>query len=167
MNRGGEMDYSQIEDWIALTELKANYFRFLDTKQWDRWRDLFTDDMVFYSDETPVPKTAEPMTRSTDAFVATVSSMLAGSITVHQGHMPEITFTDDRNAAGIWAMYDWVDAPGESGWNNQGFGHYHERYVKGSDDRWRIAELRLTRLRVDEAGPTRPLHGARPASWSA
>jgi len=32
----------------------------------------------------------------------------------------------------------------------QGFGHYHEHYVKGNDGKWRIKELRLTRLRTDQ-----------------
>jgi hypothetical protein len=36
----------------------------------------------------------------------------------------------------------------------QGFGHYHEQYRKGDDGQWRIAELRLTRLRVDSSPPT-------------
>ena len=36
----------------------------------------------------------------------------------------------------------------------QGFGHYHEQYVKGDDGRWRIKHLRLTRLRMDQTAPT-------------
>lgn len=140
------MSGDRIDDRIALQELKARYFRLLDTKQWDAWRQLFTDDMVFYNDDGPVPATDQPMATGGDAFVEMVSASLAGAVTVHQGHMPEITFTGDRTATGIWAMFDWVDGPGFS---MQGFGHYHERYVKGDDEQWRIQELRLTRLRVD------------------
>jgi 3-phenylpropionate/cinnamic acid dioxygenase small subunit len=33
-----------LEDVEQIKELKARYFRFFDTKQWDRWRGLFTDD---------------------------------------------------------------------------------------------------------------------------
>jgi hypothetical protein len=71
--------------------------------------------------------------------------------------MPEIEFTGDDTAAGIWAMFDWVDDPGHGrAW--QGFGHYHDQYVKGTDGQWRIREIRLSRLRTDllepgEAGP--------------
>jgi hypothetical protein len=43
----------------------------------------------------------------------------------------------------------------------QGFGHYHENYVVGVDGQWRISELRLTRIRVDEVPATRPT-GERP-----
>jgi hypothetical protein len=30
-----------------------------------------------------------------------------------------------------------------------GWGHYHERYVRGTDGAWRIARQRLTRLHLD------------------
>ena len=30
----------------AIKQLKARYCRYLDTKQWDDWRTLFTDDFV-------------------------------------------------------------------------------------------------------------------------
>jgi hypothetical protein len=144
----------RLADRTALQELKASYFRYLDTKQWASWRELFTDDMVFYNDPNPLPTTTETMTTSGDDFVEMVSRLLATSVTVHQGHMPEIRFDDDGSARGVWAMFDWVDSSGSGGTSMQGFGHYHEHYVKGDDGRWRIAELRLTRLRVDNTAPT-------------
>jgi SnoaL-like domain len=150
-----DVETERLADWIALTELKARYFRFLDTKQWDRWREVFTEDLKFYNDNESLPTSTEPMAADREDFVTMVSRTLAHAVTVHQGHMPEIEFTSDHTATGIWAMYDWVDATGRNGWNSQGFGHYHERYEKGSDGEWRIAEIRLTRLRVDSAGPVR------------
>jgi hypothetical protein len=148
------MDDERLADRVALQELKASYFRYLDTKQWTSWRKLFTDDMVFYNDTTATPTTTEPMTRGGDDFVEMVSSVLVDAVTVHQGHMPEIRFIDDRTAQGIWAMYDWVDSSGSGGSSMQGFGHYHEQYIKGGDGKWRIAELRLTRLRTDNTAST-------------
>lgn len=148
------MDDSRIEDRQALQTLKANYFRYLDTKQWERWRKLFTDDMVFYADGAPVPTETQPMTTSGDEFVEMVSETLANAVTVHQGHMPELWFEDETNARGIWAMFDWVDGSGSGGGSMQGFGHYHEHYVKADDGSWRIKELRLTRLRTDQTAPT-------------
>jgi hypothetical protein len=148
------MDDDRLADRAALQELKASYFRFLDTKQWAAWRQLFTDDMVFYNDTVPLPTTTETMTSSGDDFVEMVSTVLVDAVTVHQGHMPEIRFQDDRHAQGIWAMFDWVDSSGSGGTSMQGFGHYHEQYVKGDDGKWRIAELRLTRLRTDNTAPT-------------
>lgn len=142
------------EDRSALAELKAAYFRLLDTKRWAAWRELFTDDMVFINESGPVPTEAPPMTTSGDDFVEMVSATLADAVTVHQGHTPELTFADDRHAHGVWAMFDWVEHAGNGGSGLQGFGHYHERYVKGDDGRWRIALLRLTRLRVDPVPPS-------------
>jgi hypothetical protein len=148
----------RLDDRAALHALKAAYFRLLDTKQWGAWRELFTDDMVFDVEFAPG---VEPnrMTTSGDDFVEMVSEQLEDAVTVHQGHMPEHTFLDDRNARGIWAMYDWVDSSGSGGTSAQGYGHYHEHYVKGDDGCWRIKELKLTRLRVDRSegdGPVPP-----------
>jgi SnoaL-like protein len=148
------MDDERLTDRAALQELKASYFRYLDTKQWASWRELFTDDMVFYNDTEPVPTTTVPMTSSGDDFVEMVSSTLVDAVTVHQGHMPEIRFVDDGNADGIWAMYDWVDSSGSGGTSMQGFGHYHEHYFRADDGKWRIRELRLTRLRTDQTAGT-------------
>lgn len=140
-------------DRLALQELKATYFRLLDTKQWAAWRELFTDDMVFDAELGPGAP-AQRMTTNADDFVEMVSEQLKDAVTVHQGHMPEHTFLDERNARGVWAMFDWVDSSGSGGGSMQGFGHYHEHYFKGDDGRWRIKELKLTRLRVDQTAPT-------------
>jgi hypothetical protein len=148
------MDDDRLADRAALQELKASYFRYLDTKRWASWRQIFTDDMVFYNDAAPVPTETQPTTTSGDDFVEMVSTILANAVTVHQGHMPELRFTDARNANGVWAMFDWVDSSGSGGGSMQGFGHYHEHYVKGDDGKWRIQELRLTRLRMDQTAAT-------------
>ena len=133
-----------------IKQTKARYFRFLDTQQWTLWRTCFTDDMQFYLGQDP-----KPVTSSGDAFVAYVAKVLADTVTVHHGHMPEIELTSAMIAQGIWAMFDWVD------WSKtatpertfQGYGHYREEYAKGADGRWRIKRLRLTRLRVDHPTP--------------
>lgn len=129
----------------AIHILKARYFRYMDTKQWDLWRQLFTDDMVFYHDDSTSSGATAPRTRGADRFVEHVSSLLATAVTVHHGHMPEITITGDRTATGIWTMSDVISDP-ERSWAFRGYGHYHERYERGPDDEWRIRELRLTRL---------------------
>ena len=94
------MEDQNLTDRTSLQELKASYFRYLDTKQWASWRELFTDDMVFYADEASVPTTTEAMTSSGDEFVEMVSTVLVDAVTVHQGHMPEIHIVDNRNATG-------------------------------------------------------------------
>jgi hypothetical protein len=138
-------------DVFSLYQLKSKYFRCLDTKQWADWRLLFTDDMVFYNEDSAVPTSTTPTIEGGDAFVAEVSRLLMNATTVHHGHMPEIAFSSPTEATGVWAMYDWVDNQAEHT-SMQGFGHYYERYRKESGQ-WRIYELRLTRLRVDVTSP--------------
>src|ERR1700733_6454504 len=36
-----------------IKQLKARYFRFVDSKQWDALRDVFTDDLLFYFESPP------------------------------------------------------------------------------------------------------------------
>jgi len=127
-----------------IKQTKARYFRFLDTQQWTQWRTCFTDHMQFYLGQDP-----KPVTSSGDAFVAYVAKVLADTVTVHHGHMPEIELTSATTAKGIWAMFDWVEYQREPERSFQGYGHYLEDYEKGTDGRWRIQSLRLTRLRTD------------------
>jgi len=137
----------QLEDIEAIKQLKARYFRTLDTKQWEAWRAVFTDDARF-----------EGTRRSfsgPDEFCAATSAWLTGAVTIHHGHMPEITLTSASTARGIWAMFDIVQfhtpRPEDTPYGGRGFvgyGHYEEEYRKDGDV-WRISLLRLTRLRVD------------------
>ena len=132
----------------AIKRLKARYFRLMDTKQWAAYRQLFADDMVFYFESDDVPAAV-----CADEFVAHVRSRLATAISVHHGHTPEIELTSADSALGVWAMSDWVDDPDHHR-AFQGFGHYHEEYRRGEDGRWRISQLRLSRLRVDDVAPS-------------
>jgi uncharacterized protein (TIGR02246 family) len=130
-----------MEDLEAIKQLKARYFRTLDTKDWESYRQVFTDDVVIDTTES-----GGELVAGADAFLAYLGVVLAGATTVHQGHMPEITLTSDTTATGIWALHDIVIWSG--GTRMDGFGHYHETYVKG-DDGWRIASSKLTRLHAD------------------
>ena len=144
------------EDLVAIEtirRLKARYFRLLDTKRWDEWADLFTEDAVMdVTDDTG--DRASGTVRGRDAIVATVSAALADARTVHHGHTPEIEIVDDAHATGTWAMEDTVDVapPGEPPRGIHGTGWYHEEY-RCEDGTWRIAAMHLERLRVDPLGP--------------
>jgi hypothetical protein len=135
------LDLSQIDQ---IKQLKARYFRYLDTKQWERWREQFTEDFVLvHRANRPEP------VRGRDAMVALVSASLADAITVHHGHMPEIEILEGGRARGIWAMYDRLLFPLADGTGRavyEGYGHYLEQYVKEPDGRWRIAHIELQRL---------------------
>jgi hypothetical protein len=158
MNDDGADVGARLADVYEIQKLKARYFRLMDTKQWGRFGELFTEDLKFYIENGLLPRdeTGEPTFDGRQALVDYLAVSDPAKITVHQGHMPEIEFTGDDTATGVWAMFDWVDDPGRGGaW--QGFGHYHERYVRGPDRSWRICEVRLTRLRVDRVEPRTPM----------
>jgi hypothetical protein len=140
------MAQDTIGDRIAICELKARYCRLLDTKQWDDWADLFTDDFVL---DTSAAGGPPPITGPT-AALAMVRGMLETAITVHQVHQPEISFDGD-SAQAIWAMQDRLVFG--DGTRLSGFGHYTERYVR-QGDHWKIASSALTRLHLDVTPPT-------------
>ena len=124
-------------DWLAIAEVKAAYCRLLDTKDWDGWGQLFTEDAVL--DVTGSGGTVE---HGRAAIVASVRGAIETTKTAHQLHFPEISIDGDT-ATAIWPMQDrlfWDD-----GRTMTGYGHYHETYVK-QDGRWRIAGQKLTRL---------------------
>jgi len=130
-------------DIEAIKQLKARYCRLLDTKDWEAWRRLFTDDFV-----SDTSRSGGTIIRGADEFVAFLQRTLGkpSQLTVHQVHAPEIELTSPSTATGIWALNDVVRlAPGL---NLQGYGHYHETYEK-ADGQWRIKTSTLTRLRED------------------
>ena len=130
-----------MDDLEAIRQLKARYFRTMDTKDWAGMRQVFTDDAVIDTSEAGGERV-----EGADAFMAFLQELLHGAATVHHGHMPEIELTSDTTATGTWALNDIIIWP--SGTRLDGYGHYHETYEK-ADGRWRIASTKLTRLRVD------------------
>jgi hypothetical protein len=137
-----------VDDIEAIKQLKARYFRLMDSKEWAGFRTCFTDEV-----RVDVSADGAGVFEGLDAFLTMLEPTLAEVVTVHHGHMPEIELTSPTTATGIWAMEDWLQFPegdplGISGVH--GFGHYHETYAKDPDSgEWRIASMRLTRLRVD------------------
>ena len=144
---------TDIERFVAIEEikqLKARYFRCVDTKDWGGFAALFAADATV--DYTPPGGNPKDWSMSGAANItAFVRKALEGAVTVHHGHMPEIEITSPTTATGIWAMEDLL-------WARKGapvpfktlhaFGHYHETYEK-RDGAWVIKTIRLSRLRVD------------------
>jgi hypothetical protein len=136
----------------AIKNLKARYYRCMDTKQWDGWNDVFALDATLDTTEE-APDLDIVVGR--DNIIAFVSNVLEGVTTCHHGHMPEIELTSDTTATGIWAMEDhlWVAEGSPLPYRTMhGYGHYHETYQKVGG-RWYIKTLKLTRLRVDAELP--------------
>lgn len=130
-----------MNDIEAIKQLKARYFRTMDTKDWDAMRLVFSDEVVMDTTES-----GGTVVTGADNCMAFVKRALADVITVHHGHTPEIELSSAHTAKGIWAMEDmlrWSD-----GRELHGYGHYHESYEK-IDGNWHIKALKLTRLRLD------------------
>jgi hypothetical protein len=132
-------------DRIAICELKARYCRLLDTKQWEHWTELFTENFVLDTSEAGGP----PPISGRKPAITMVRQTIETAKTAHQVHSPEIEISGDT-ASGIWAMQDRVIF--ESGFVLTGYGHYLESYVK-RDGNWKIATSKLTRLLVDMTPP--------------
>ena len=131
-----------MDDLEAIKQLKARYFRLMDTKDWDGFRELFTSDVL-----VDVSSDGAGTFDGLDQFLAMLVPTLQDVVTVHHGHTPEIEVTSPTTATGIWAMEDHLQFPSD-GPELHGYGHYHETYVK-VDGAWRIATTRLERLRLD------------------
>ncbi len=145
-----------IED---IKKLKARYFRFMDTKDWDGLASVFTPDATFdlrqlnsvrhpITGEWNPPFTETGIYSGRNEIVALIKVSVERLLTTHHGHMPEIEITGETTARGIWAMEDIIrSVPGEPDFRMNGYGHYHESYER-LETGWAIKTTRITRLNV-------------------
>lgn len=134
-------DQATLDAFYELTRAKARYCYTLDTRDWDGFGDLMTDDVVLDVSEG----TGVPVVTGRAAAVDLIRSSLTNARSAHQVHTPLIDLGGD-GADVIWAMQDRV--MWEGGPTLIGHGHYHERWVRRGDA-WKLAALRLTRLIVE------------------
>jgi hypothetical protein len=140
-----DTDTVRLAEIEAIKQLKARYFRFLDTRQWEDWGKVFTEDAIMELPEV------DAVSEGRSGIVANVSAALENARTVHQGFMPEIEITGPDTASGVWAMCDYVEWPANRDGSRvglNGYGHYREEYRRDGDE-WRISRTRLERVRVD------------------
>ena len=148
-----------IERLVAIEEirrLKARYWRFVDTKQWDAFGKLFARDARF-TDHAGGPFHCDGAAE----IQSKISAVLEKALTIHQGHQSEIDIEDASNARGIWVMEDYlVFPPGDAHPTNpfpeatvRGYGHYVERYVKIGGE-WFFQAVDLYRLRLEVLSPS-------------
>ena len=149
-------DIQRLFDIEEIKRLKARYCRYIDTKNWDQLPSLFTDDVRFDG------FASAPSGSDAKAFIKGVSARLGPAYTMHHCHTPDIVFDGADKARGVWAMADYMewpepialpDAPLARGM--YGFGHYEEEYRRVGSG-WRIAHLRLRRMRMIPLPPDHP-----------
>jgi hypothetical protein len=153
---GGEKSMNDVDKLLAtrdIMDLKARYFRFVDTHRWEDFQALFAPDATLFFPE------GQERPASLGESVTFIKSVLRGTVSVHMGHSPEIEIESPTSAHGIWGMEDkiyWSTEAAAAGGIEflNGFGHYHEDYVR-REGRWLFQRLKLTRLRVDKRSAPR------------
>jgi uncharacterized protein (TIGR02246 family) len=130
-----------------IKQLKARYFRCLDTKDWTGFAGVFAPDAVM--DMSAETGGHGGVCQGPTEIVDLVRGAIEAVQTVHHGHTPEIDVTSPTTAEGVWAMEDMLRWP-EGGpiRSMHGYGHYHETYER-IEGQWFIKRITLTRLRVD------------------
>ena len=140
----------RLEAIEAIRLLKARYFRWIDTKQWEQLPALFASDLKIV---TPGGKV---WMEGGDNYAASLKFGLTDAVSCHQGLTGEIDIENEDNATAIWAMQDiitWTECHPREGWKAiTGRGHYHETYRREQGE-WRIAALSLTRISLDITWP--------------
>lgn len=151
---------------------KAKYAYCVDTKDWDGFGLLFTDDAVF--DETNAmtarhPKTGEWVRTGSEFSLELLQSVENGvawpvigaknivevarnmaeyNLLVHKVFNPAIEILTETTAKAIWPFEDEVYfSEGQPMRYMNGMGHYHETYEK-KGDQWLIKTMKLTRTLV-------------------
>lgn len=149
------MRLSEIE---AIKCLKAQYFRGVDGKDWDLLAAVLAPDIVCdYCGSATDPasgvnyagEATETVLHGSAAVIEGLRHSLDGVATAHMGYMPEIEIVSPDRATGVWGMHDTLRfPPGHAIRELRGYGHYVEDYVR-IGGAWRIAALRIRRLRID------------------
>ena len=133
------VDKQPVDEYYALSQAKARYCYTLDSRDWDGFGDLMTEDIEL---DVSDGNTGVPVIVGRDNAVEMIRSSLTNARSAHQVHTPLMEIDGDE-ARVIWAMQDrvvWENGPALTG-----YGHYHERWIRRGGD-WKLASLRLTRL---------------------
>lgn len=139
-----------------IKQLKARYFRCMDTKDWVGLRAVFCDDAMFDAraslsldgiGEGAAAESNDWVYHGGDVIADFIREAVSPSRTVHHGHCHEVEILSDTQARGVIAMEDkiWDLASGAPVLH--GCGHYHETYRREGDG-WRILTSRISRLYI-------------------
>ena len=144
-----------IED---IRQLKARYFRTVDTRDYPAMAETFCKDALFDFSEcmTVHPLGGEPVgspgpvIEGRDAIMAWIEASMRDFTSCHHGHCHEVTIDSETEAHGVIAINDEIRDASRTRRLLAASGHYWERY-RFEDGAWRIAHIRLTRLFNDVA----------------
>ncbi|MDR7134387.1 3-phenylpropionate/cinnamic acid dioxygenase small subunit [Lysobacter niastensis] len=133
---------------------KARYCRYLDTKQWNAFAALFTEDATARIVAPDGGLIAAFDSAST--FVGAARQFLENAQSIHQVHNDELAILSPNEITAIWSMEDYIVFPTASAnepASVHGYGHYHETWLR-TDGTWRIARLELRRTIFETTSKT-------------
>ena len=136
-----------------IRQLKARYFRFVDTRDFASLEDLFCEQAVFDASDAARLHTPDgdwigshgPVVSGRTKIIAWIAASYVDRVSVHHGHDHEIYFDSDVLARGIVAMEDRIRRRDLKTRLIEAQGYYHEiyRFERGA---WKIASTKLTRI---------------------
>ncbi len=154
----GQQPEIAIGTYLAITDVKANYFDAVDSKNWARLRKVFTDSARF--EGFPFPA-GDP-----DQFVESIAAAFVDVRSTHRASMPRVRVVGEGRIRVRWLMQDYVTWPIDSRpyrgveipglYGFRGYGAYEDEY-RLTEAGWRIDFTRLTRTRIDPLVDTEPL----------
>ncbi|WP_441248649.1 nuclear transport factor 2 family protein [Kitasatospora sp. McL0602] len=137
-----------------LRRLMARYVYSADHQQWDEVGALFTSDGTF-TPRNVDGSIVRRMTGPAGIAASVAASVGPDAVVIHHLFSDEIDVESTTSARGTWAMEDLITRPASTDDDGNprfvsmhGFGHYRPRFAL-VDGTWRIAQLDLTRLRMD------------------
>ncbi len=140
----------QLSDLEEIRQLKARYFRCIDTGAESELATLFTDDVTI--DLKGGGYRLQVSGR--DEMVEFIgSSFNSDIVAMHHGHTPEIAFTSPDEATGTWYLQDRFIDP-IRGTDTIGSSLYYDTYRRTSDG-WKIAASEYQRV-FEEVRPIDP-----------
>lgn len=149
-------DIEQLRAIEEIRQVKARYFRGVDTADSELVREILAADCVLdYMGCCTDPKSGQDffpamnivMQGSAGWSSTGLASM--GIVSVHHSHNGEISITSETTASAIWSMTDRLFMPAGGAFSVMtGYGYYHETYEKIAGI-WKIKTLRIQRLRVE------------------
>jgi hypothetical protein len=158
-----------VERLTIIEDLRRLMARYVYSADHQRWRDLaalFTPDGTFTPHNVD-GSVAQRMAGREEIAASIPAAIGPGAVVIHHLFSDEIDADSPASARGVFAMEDLITRPastdgtasangtasadggGQARFTSMhGYGHYRPRFTR-TDGRWYIAELVLTRLRLD------------------
>jgi hypothetical protein len=130
----------ELRELEAIKRLKYKYMRCLDQKRWDELAECFTEDA------TSAYGGGKFSFEGRDAIMEFLRNAMGADsfLSTHTIHQPEIEFTSETTATGVWALHDTVIET-KANIVIRGAAFYEDQYVK-VDGEWKIRSTGYERI---------------------